>query len=532
MIFLINGITTTGKTLLIKNLLKKDPKLKFLVSATTRKPRPGEINGRHYYFLSHEEFNNYEKNNKFFETIELYGNKYGTFNKDLMQNDYNIIADLDLAGCIKIKNAFPKKTISIMLLPPNLSTVLFRLSKRQCTSNALKRILETPQQLLQNSIFDYILINNQGIDILIEKVLNIIAIENLKYHKVHDHIHKLQQEFDNFIKNYDINEKAIDFLKIYDIFKKDNVHKGNIIMNNPEEKVKKSRKKSVTNTEEIVKTHNVIEDTIVSLENVNMENIASISDLENINMDDLEIMEAIEENIELDDELNSILTQLSEEEIMVLIEELYKKLDKDTAQAHQQSLRPRREESRGFGNRSGFSRGGDRRGGNDRRGGRRDDRRDDRGNDRRDDRSSHRNIESESVEVEVSNDAKPNYTRAYKTGEDESQENRGGRSFGGDRGRSFGGRSSFGSDRSGRSFGGDRERRSFDGENKTDGESSFSNRGPRSFGGDRGRSFGGRSSFGSDRGRSFGGRSSFGGDRGRSFGGDRKPSFSSRDKKD
>ena len=82
MIILISAVSATGKSLLIKNLLKRNGNFIFSVSATTRNPRPGEIHGKHYHFLSHAEFNELESNGEFFETVELYGNKYGTFKKD------------------------------------------------------------------------------------------------------------------------------------------------------------------------------------------------------------------------------------------------------------------------------------------------------------------------------------------------------------------------------------------------------------------------------------------------------------------
>jgi hypothetical protein len=81
---------------------------------------------------------------------------------DFYYDDKYVIFDLDIDGCKKIYGAFPEKTIKIMLLPPNLETILYRLSKRKCQSSSLKRIKETPNQLDNAGFFDYIIINNKG----------------------------------------------------------------------------------------------------------------------------------------------------------------------------------------------------------------------------------------------------------------------------------------------------------------------------------------------------------------------------------
>ena len=461
MIILINAITTTGKTLLIKNLMKKDKSLFFSVSATTRTPRPGEIHGKHYYFLSHKEFDELEKNGEFFETVNLYGNKYGTFKKDFEMEDSHVIFDLDLEGCQRIYQAFPHKTIKIMLLPPNLNTVLFRLSQRNCSSSALKRIKETPSQLENIKFFDYIIINNRGIHYLVDEVLKILEIEKIKYYKPWYHIENLKKEFNEFIENhciYENNFNLTNFKNLYDniipdtnkkdynmprkkneiIDEKINMDENNL--NQLEKKEGKMNKKN-ENFEEnpVVKT---------SKTKKNKEILQPVVVDDEIMDDPLDVMEEFELNDEL---LTEFLDSLDDELLDKLREELIKR----------EKYHPNKE-FHSHSHRKPMDRGSQ-------------------GRFRRDDRGSRNS----------------GYDRGRRDGNNRGEEGnnrRGPRNFADDRG----GRG-FGRDRDGRGFGGDRGGRNFGGD-----------RGGRNFGGDRrGRGFGGdrsERSFGGDR----GGRSSYG----------------------
>ena len=105
-LFVISGPSGVGKGTLVKLLLEKHPEVKLSISATTRKPRAGEIEGIHYFFISKEEFLSKIENGDFIEWAEFSGNYYGTYLstvQDAMNAGYNIILEIEVQGAKQIK---------------------------------------------------------------------------------------------------------------------------------------------------------------------------------------------------------------------------------------------------------------------------------------------------------------------------------------------------------------------------------------------------------------------------------------------
>ena len=114
----------TGKTTITKELLKKNPKWKFSVSATTRPPRDGEIDGEDYIFMSKEKFEHYVKFGDFLEWEFVHGNRYGTLTDplyDALDNGDIILLDIDVIGGKNVMEEFPEDTLSIFIEPPGLN---------------------------------------------------------------------------------------------------------------------------------------------------------------------------------------------------------------------------------------------------------------------------------------------------------------------------------------------------------------------------------------------------------------------------
>ena len=156
----------SGKSTIVQHLLDKYESLGFSVSATTRKKRPGEINGQSYYFLSTETFRQWIADDAFCEWEEVYGNQYyGTpkFEVDrLLEIGKHVIFDIDVKGALSIKNSFPDITTTVFIKVPDTKTLIDRLKTRETeTEQSLqKRIQKFEEELTYANRFDHILVND------------------------------------------------------------------------------------------------------------------------------------------------------------------------------------------------------------------------------------------------------------------------------------------------------------------------------------------------------------------------------------
>jgi len=155
-----------GKTTLVKYILKSFSEIQFSISATSRKARGEERDGKDYYFLSNQEFKARIKNDEFIEYEEVYGgNYYGTLKSevDRIWKDKKIaIFDIDVVGGANIKGMFPDETLSIFVMPPSIEILRERLIERGDVSKEEidVRIKKAESELDYASKFDNIIINN------------------------------------------------------------------------------------------------------------------------------------------------------------------------------------------------------------------------------------------------------------------------------------------------------------------------------------------------------------------------------------
>ncbi len=155
-----------GKTTLVKYILKSFSEIQFSISATSRKARGEERDGKDYYFLSNQEFKARIKNDEFIEYEEVYGgNHYGTLKSevDRIWKDKKIaIFDIDVVGGANIKGMFPDETLSIFVMPPSIEILRERLIERGDVSKQEidVRIKKAESELDYASKFDNIIINN------------------------------------------------------------------------------------------------------------------------------------------------------------------------------------------------------------------------------------------------------------------------------------------------------------------------------------------------------------------------------------
>jgi len=156
-----------GKSTLKDALMKRFPSLRYSVSATTRKPRPGEYNGTHYFFKSMDEFRIMIENEELVEHMLVHGNYYGTpcapIEKSLADG-FSVIFDLDVYGKVKFDEVFPN-AIGILITPPNLEELERRLVARKSDDSETIRVrLQNASQELEfaarNGKYEYTVVND------------------------------------------------------------------------------------------------------------------------------------------------------------------------------------------------------------------------------------------------------------------------------------------------------------------------------------------------------------------------------------
>jgi guanylate kinase len=156
-----------GKSTLKDALMSRFPGLRYSVSATTRKPRPGEHEGEHYYFKSRSEFEEMIGRGELVEHMEVHGNHYGTPRAPILkalENGYSVILDLDVYGKANFDKAFPD-ALGILIVPPSLEELERRLVARRSDSPETIRVrLENAVNELEfaarNGKYEYRIVND------------------------------------------------------------------------------------------------------------------------------------------------------------------------------------------------------------------------------------------------------------------------------------------------------------------------------------------------------------------------------------
>ena len=163
-LFIIAAPSGCGKTSLVEALIKNAKNLCVSVSHTTRPPRPDEVNGINYYFVSINEFEEMIKNNAFVEHATVFDNHYGSsakLIKEKLDEGIDVILEIDWQGARQVKINMPN-AISIFILPPSKEALLGRLQQRAQDNDATinKRMSDAQNQMQHFNEFDYLVIND------------------------------------------------------------------------------------------------------------------------------------------------------------------------------------------------------------------------------------------------------------------------------------------------------------------------------------------------------------------------------------
>ena len=163
-IFVISAASGTGKTTLIARLLQHHSDIRVSVSHTTRAPRRGEENGKHYHFVSVPEFERMIEEGQFVEYAKVYGNYYGTSTQSLeslTSQGVDVILEIDTQGAEQIRRQLPQ-AYSIFIAPPSLATLEQRLNQRAADAPQViaVRLAEARNEIEQARLFDYLVVND------------------------------------------------------------------------------------------------------------------------------------------------------------------------------------------------------------------------------------------------------------------------------------------------------------------------------------------------------------------------------------
>jgi guanylate kinase len=163
-LMVLTGPSGVGKGTLVRSLLQRYPKLYLSVSVTTRRPRPGEIDGKHYYFVSRSQFEQMVAKGELLEWAEFAGNLYGTPRKPVLERisqGKSVLLEIELEGARQIRQTFPS-ALSIFILPPSLKELEQRLrSRAQDSEEAIARRLQRARlEIAAAEEFDLQIVND------------------------------------------------------------------------------------------------------------------------------------------------------------------------------------------------------------------------------------------------------------------------------------------------------------------------------------------------------------------------------------
>ncbi|WP_291581216.1 guanylate kinase [Clostridium sp. UBA6640] len=189
-LLVISGPSGAGKGTVCKSLLERND-IWISVSATTRKPRNGEIDGLNYFFIDKEEFLEKIDSDDFLEYAEVYGNYYGTPKSkvfEVLESGKDVILEIDIQGALKIKSAYPDG-VFIFILPPSMEELKSRITNRGSeTPESLKtRLNSAYEEISFASKYDYAVINDE-VNEAVSKIESIITAEKCRVYKIKDEI--------------------------------------------------------------------------------------------------------------------------------------------------------------------------------------------------------------------------------------------------------------------------------------------------------------------------------------------------------
>lgn len=212
-LIVISGPSGCGKGTVVQEILKTNNKTWLSISCTSRDPRPGEVDGKDYYFLTTEKFEKRIKENKFLEYAKYSDNYYGT-PRDIIQEKLDqgidVILEIEIQGALKIKEML-EETIFIFILPPTIKELKRRLEGRntETKDKITKRFLTAYKELNEVTKYNYVVVNDE-VELAAKKVNSILLSEKCRVDRIEQsYLNSLEEELHELLREDKIfiNEK-------------------------------------------------------------------------------------------------------------------------------------------------------------------------------------------------------------------------------------------------------------------------------------------------------------------------------------
>ncbi len=204
LLLILSSPSGAGKSTLARRLMEWDPSLRFSVSATTRAPRPGEADGREYYFKSRADFEAMVAAGEMLEHAEVFGNFYGSPKGPVeaaMTEGRDTLFDIDWQGGQQIRNSsLGRDVVSVFVLPPSIAELERRLRGRAQDSDEViaGRMAKSQSEISHWAEYDYVIVNND-IDVAFNDLLTILQAERMRRDRqpgMAEFVRGLNREFD------------------------------------------------------------------------------------------------------------------------------------------------------------------------------------------------------------------------------------------------------------------------------------------------------------------------------------------------
>lgn len=204
LLLILSSPSGAGKTTLTRRLMAWDPSIRFSISATTRAPRPGEEDGREYYFRSREAFEEMVKTGEMLEHAEVFGNFYGSPKAPVeaaMREGRDTVFDIDWQGGQQIRNSsLGRDVVSIFVLPPSIAELERRLRSRGQDKDEViaGRMAKSRDEISHWAEYDYVIVNTD-LDKAFNELVTILQAERLRRDRqpeLSDFVRGLNREFE------------------------------------------------------------------------------------------------------------------------------------------------------------------------------------------------------------------------------------------------------------------------------------------------------------------------------------------------
>jgi guanylate kinase len=204
LMFVLSSPSGAGKTTLSRMLVAETPALQMSVSATTRQRRPGEVEGKDYYFVGQDRFDEMIAHGELLEWASVFENRYGTPRAPVeaaLSAGYDVLFDIDWQGTQQLRSRSPSDVVSVFILPPSAQALEQRLHTRAQDSHEVirSRMKKAGDEMSHFDAYDYIVVND-NIGMAFEAVKSILRAEQLKRERqigLSGFVRGLQQQLEN-----------------------------------------------------------------------------------------------------------------------------------------------------------------------------------------------------------------------------------------------------------------------------------------------------------------------------------------------